>query len=663
MLNIEFYSKQNRVNTNYPNKTNINEIILYFKDKKWIAVDTETTGFDPYTQSLYCIQLGDKNKQFVIDLGSFSIKELKSLLETNNLIFQNAKFDLRFLYHNNIYPDKVYDTFLAETKINQGRRGIRRDLGNLEKRYCNSEYVDKGDRGLIHKQGFTDRVVKYCGGDVAVLHEIKEKQEIKAKKLGLTEAIRLENEFVLCLAYTEYCGIYLDPVLWTKKTEIAKKKLEEAAKKLNKYVLDNNLTDAIDPQLDLFTTERRIKLNWNSDTQVKPIFKKLGINIKVKEKGVEKESIESSVLLPQIDKFDIIPLYLDYKKHKKDTSTYGTEFLRHINPVTKRIHTSFTQIVDTGRMASGGKQGKIETPNLQNIPADDTRKCFIAQRKENSLSNADYSGQEQIMLANKSKDRDLIAFYKKQLGDMHSFIASKIFEELKDMSLEDIKKYYPEKRQIAKSAGFAINYGGTGYTIANNLGISQKEGEAVEKDYFRAFPKLKSYFDKCENEAIEKGYILIDSLLGSKFFIDGHDKFIKLHEKYNFDNRDYWDKYKEEKRNNSAWYKKEKEEVSYYFRWKGVIRRMALNYPIQGSSASVTKLAGVYFFRWIKKENQLNKVLITNIVHDEIMTEQPKSNENIVIKKLKEYMEKAGSYYCPIIPLKADPKIVKYWSH
>lgn len=663
MLNIEFYSLQNRINTLYPSKNNIQEIINYFSNEEWIAIDTETYGFDPYTKALYCIQLGNENKQFVIDLTTLNIKQFKSLLEKKSLIFQNAKFDLRFLYHNNIYPNKVYDTYLAEVKLNQGLKNIRKNLQVLEERYCNTNYVDKADRGLIHKQGFSDRVIKYCAGDVAILHKIKERQEIKAKELELSEAIRLENEFVLALAYTEYCGLYLDPKLWTEKVKNSTLLLKEAENKLNKYILDNNISKYIDAQLDLFSTERKVSINWNSDKQVKPLFKELGINISVKEKGEEKESVESKVLLSQKDKFEILPLYLEYKKYEKDVSTYGLSFLRHINPITKRIHTSFTQIVDTGRMASGGKQGEYETPNLQNIPADDTRKCFIPQYNYNSICNADYTGQEQILLVNKSKDKDLIAFYKADLGDMHSFVCSKIYPELSKLSLKEIKDNYKDKRQIAKSAGFALNYGGTGFTVARNLGLSQKEGDEVEKAYFDAFPGLKDYYDKCEKDAIDSGYILIDSLLGSKFFIDEFQSFKELHTKYNFDNREYWDKYKEEKKKDSNWFKVEKEKVSYYFRWKGAIRRMALNFPIQGSSASVTKLAGIYFFRWVKENNYLGKVLITNIVHDEIMTEQPKEIEIIVLNKLKECMENAGKHYCPIIPLKADPKIVSYWSH
>jgi len=216
MLNIKFFSTQSRINTEYPNYTNTDIILDYFEDKEWIGVDTETTGFDPYTNRPYSLQLGDNEQQFVIDLSTMDINKFKNLLESKYLILQNAKFDLRFFYHYGIYPTLVYDTYLAEVKLNQGIQNIRKNLEALEQRYCATTYVHKGDRGLIHKEGFTDRVIRYCAGDVVVLHTIKEKQLMKAVDLGLVHAIRLENAFVLALAYTEYCGLYLDRTLWLR---------------------------------------------------------------------------------------------------------------------------------------------------------------------------------------------------------------------------------------------------------------------------------------------------------------------------------------------------------------------------------------------------------------------------------------------------------------
>lgn len=99
-----------------------------------------------------------------------------------------------------------------------------------------------------------------------------------------------------------------------------------------------------------------------------------------------------------------------------------------------------------------------------------------------------------------------------------SYIASKIYPELKDLSLSDIKKFHKDKRQIAKAAGFAINYGGTGFTIAKNLGISEEEGDFVYTSYFNAFPGLKNYFKRIQRDTLKKGFILIDPLTRRKNF-------------------------------------------------------------------------------------------------------------------------------------------------
>lgn len=103
------------------------------------------------------------------------------------------------------------------------------------------------------------------------------------------------------------------------------------------------------------------------------------------------------------------------------------------------------------------KRGIQQLPNMQNVPSDArTRSCFQSE-EGNVLIVSDFSGQEQIVLANKSLDTDLLYFYSSGLSDMHSFIASKIFPELEGLTLDEIKDNHKGKRQIAKGAGFAIN--------------------------------------------------------------------------------------------------------------------------------------------------------------------------------------------------------------
>lgn len=655
----------------------VEDCLKYFKDKEFISVDTETTGFDPHRDKVLLLQLGDKHNQFVFD-NTIDFKVFKELLEEKLLLGQNIKFDLRFLYKLGIFPTKVYDTFLAEKKLYQGIPNHLKNLQALNDRYVGSGEVDKSLRGLVHR-GLTDVVIRYAANDVKPLEIIKEKQTKRAKEFDLEKAIQLENEFVLALAYIEYSGIYLDVGKWNKKVEKRSAELKEAEAKLNEYVLNNpELFKYVDAQLNLFSTERTVSVNWASPDQVKTLFKDLGINIKVTEKGVEKESIEAGVLLPQIDSFDILPLYLHYKKLAKDISTYGFGVSKQVISETGRLHTSFQQIVDTGRMSSGGKNKATgeEYINLQNIPSDgETRGCFTNQSENTVLINCDYSGMEQVVLANISQDPDLIDFYHSGKSDMHSFIASKIYNIKYDAYIEAIRKKDAKlllskddkdrlaERKIAKSAGFALNYGGTGFTIALNLSISIAEGTRVEESYFGAFPKLKEFYDKQEAYALKHGYILVDQLTGSKSFIAEYTKFRSLYDQYTFDNRDFWDTYRQEKRSNSPYYQSIKEEVRYYFRWKSQIRRNALNYPVQGSSATITKIAGIKFFNWIKENNLIHKVLISNVIHDEYLVECPKDMAELVAGKLQECMQDAAIEYCPIIPLKADPNITTEWEH
>ena len=112
-------------------KVTIQDCLDYFKDKNTISVDTETEGFDPYTCKIISLQLGDSSNQFVIDCRNTSIQYFKELLETKLLLLVNAQFDLRFLYHNNIYPKNIYDLFLVECILTTGL-GDKDDIKDIQ---------------------------------------------------------------------------------------------------------------------------------------------------------------------------------------------------------------------------------------------------------------------------------------------------------------------------------------------------------------------------------------------------------------------------------------------------------------------------------------------------------------------------------------------------
>lgn len=638
-------------------------VYRYFRMEEYIQLDTETFGFDPHTKPLMCMQLGRYEDQFVIHPDS--VKDFRALLETKVLIMHNCKFDLKFLFKQNIFPIKVYDTMLAEAVIHCGNPTIRKNLARVAKDRLGIE-LDKSIREGIWNEGLTERVIRYAADDVKYLEQIRDSQAEDLQRLDLADTLELENDFTLPLAYIEFCGFKLDEEKW--KTKMAKDEiaLEKAKEGLMDYLENNGMRHYLSYQGDLFSdTCRSCTVNWASNPEVKRFFKKLGIPLEVKVKGKLKETVEATHLVKFAPRFPIITPYIAYKEAEKVCSTYGASFLHQINPATGRLHTNFQQIKDTGRISSGSKNKETgeRYPNMQNIPADkETRACFVAE-EGNTLIIGDFSAQEAVVLANKSLDENLLEFYDNGLGDMHSFVASKIFPELEGLTIEDIKTNHKEKRQVAKIAGFAMVYGGTGKTIADQLGFTEEKGNEVYEAYFKAFPGLKDYFLKVQDEGLDKGYILIDDVVRRKSFIYNHNEYLGLKKRLN---RSFWDKWKVLKAQKAVnienpQYEEYRMLISKFFKIKGEIQRKALNFPIQGASASITKMATIYVFQWIRNKKLLGKVKIVNTVHDELCLEAPLELADLVTEKVEHFMIKAGESFCKRVKLGADVHNCNYW--
>jgi DNA polymerase I-like protein with 3'-5' exonuclease and polymerase domains len=176
-----------------------------------------------------------------------------------------------------------------------------------------------------------------------------------------------------------------------------------------------------------------------------------------------------------------------------------------------------------------------------------------------------------------------------------------------------------------------------------------------------AFPGLKNYFDICKKQALNRGYVLHNSITGHKSFIEYFDEFKQSETEFT---RDFWTSYRYHKENDTSYFHSELlPKVRNYFKRKGSIERMAQNYPIQGSSSSITKLAAYYFYKDMQKKNLLFRVLISNQIHDEILVECPIDISKEVANSLIRCMEYAGSIFCKTIKLKADYKITDKWEH
>ncbi len=332
------------------------------------------------------------------------------------------------------------------------------------------------------------------------------------------------------------------------------------------------------------------------------LFEKLGLpNGKKTKTGY---STDISVLTKLKSKHPIIEQILEYRTLSKLYSTYIEGLLNCV--VDDRIHTIYTQtLTRTGRLSS------IE-PNLQNIPSRLEygrliRKAFIAD-KESVIISADYSQIELRILAHMANVKSLVDAFNEGL-DIHSKTAAEVFK----VDLNDVSK---EQRRVAKAVNFGIVYGISAFGLSENLGIYPNEAKDFIDKYFNTYPGVKLFMEKLIEDATKNGYSL--TLFNRKRTIN------------------------------------ELKNPNHMIKQSG--ERIALNTPIQGTAADIIKLAMVKLKEKFIENNIESKILIQ--VHDELVLNVLKKEQEIVIKLLKNTMEEV---YNLIVPLKIDVEIGKNW--
>lgn len=376
-----------------------------------------------------------------------------------------------------------------------------------------------------------------------------------------------------------------------------------------------SLFTRIDYQGDLFSgfdPNPKCIINWGSSKQVIPLFETLGIQVKTFDKKTKKEkkSIEEKLLAPQADDFPIIPLYLEYQGASKVVSTYGDNWLKAINPKTGRIHVELHSIgTDTARVSSGGGVYKL---NLQNLPHDkETRACFTAE-KGNVWISCDYSGQESAITASVSKDSKMIEILSSG-GDLHSEVAKSCWPDLLgNLTDKEVKEQYKDYRQNAKGVEFGIFYGGDAHTLHANKGFAMSEAERIYNNFMEAFPGIKRYQDYCRKDVMEKGYILMNPVVGHRAHIFDYSNLKKTMDKMK--DPDFMSYYWEMRK--SSPYCDTVQSVKEFNARKSASERQSINYRIQNRGACCFKLASIKFFNWIIKNNYQNIVKMCAPVHD-----------------------------------------------
>ena len=333
------------------------------------------------------------------------------------------------------------------------------------------------------------------------------------------------------------------------------------------------------------------------------LFEKLSIPY---PKKIKNDSYSTSAdILNKLTNYEIVEKVLNYRMLAKLYSNYAVGLIDYIKE-DGRIHTIFNQtLTRTGRLSS-------TSPNLQNIPKRTEygkmiRKAFIPSNNGYILSS-DYSQIELRVFAHMSNATNLIEAFNNDM-DIHTKTAMDIYHVPKE-------EVTPLMRRNAKAVNFGIIYGISSFGLSEDLNINVKEAKDFIDNYLNTFPGIKDYMENLKKMAYQNGYV--KTLFGRTRVID------------------------------------ELKNSNYMIRQSG--ERMALNTPIQGTSADILKKAMIQIHDLLNEKNLKSKMIIQ--VHDELVFDVYKDEKELVEQIVKEKME---NVYKLNVPLKTDINIGTNW--
>ncbi|RZK43872.1 MAG: DNA polymerase I [Pedobacter sp.] len=529
-----------------------------------ISFDTETTGTDANQADLvglsfsitpgeaYYIPLPEERNLTLEILGEF-----KPVLESDKIgkIGQNIKYDMLVLKWYDVHvKGKLFDTMLAHYLIDPD---TRHNMDVLSENYLGYTPISittligpKGKNQGTMRDVPVEAVVDYASEDADVtlqLANVFEPMLVERNASKLAEEI--ENPLIYVLSDIEKEGVRID------------------IDTLNAYSIE--LQHEISKAETNVYEKAGLKFNLASPKQLgEVLFDHLKLDPKAKKTKTGQYQTGEDVLNLLASKSDIVQDILDFRQLQKLKSTYVDALPLLVNPKTGRVHTSFNQAVAaTGRLSSNN-------PNLQNIPirterGREVRKAFIARDENHVLLSADYSQIELRIIAEISKEQNMLDAFKNGI-DIHTATAAKVYGI-------DIQEVDSNQRRNAKAVNFGIIYGQSAFGLSQNLGIPRKEAAEIIEQYFAQYPGIKQYMSDTMNFARENGFV--ETIMGRRRYL-----------------RDI----------NSA-----------NMTVRGFAERNAINAPIQGSAADLIKIAMINIHKDMIEQGLKSKM--TMQVHDELV--------------------------------------------
>ncbi|HEU4660213.1 MAG TPA: DNA polymerase I [Pseudolabrys sp.] len=588
-----------------------------------LAIKTETTSLDPM-QAILCgialavapneaayLPLGHREASgeetaslFASKLCEGQIPErqaldaLKPALEDESIlkIGHDIKHDYLVLFRRGIRLGATDDTMLISYVLDAGKGA--HDMDSLAKRYFGrspSRFRDikNKEKALSTQEAVPiERAAAYAAEDADVTLRLWRglKPRLVAEKV-MTVYETLERPMPRVLAHMEERGISVNPAVLARLSNELGKKQATLEQEINKIA--------------------GAQINPGSPKQLGEILfgkMKLPGGSKTKTGQWSTGARELEELAEQGHEFP--RKILDWRQVSKLRSTYTEALPNHIDPKTKRVHTSYALAsTSTGRLSSS-------EPNLQNIPirTEDGRKirrAFVAS-SGNKLVSADYSQIELRLLSEVANVPALRKAFQDGV-DIHAMTASEMFGV-------PVKNMPPDVRRRAKAINFGIIYGISAFGLAAQLGIEREEAGAYIKKYFERFPGIRDYMEETKEFCRKNGYVL--TLFGRKCH------------------------YPDIKASNGS--------------IRAFNERAAINARLQGSAADIIRRAMIRIEPELAKDKLGAQMLLQ--VHDELVFEVPEAEVETTMPIIKSVMEDAPHPAVALhVPLEVEVRAADNW--
>ncbi len=595
----------------------LNELCKELRQAEIISFDVETSGRDPMAADLVGLGIAwAKGKGCYIPVAHSDGEQLPwdKVREAVQPFFadatlpkvaHNGKYDLVVCRRHGLQVEgPIHDTMTIAWLLDPASRSIglksqaETKLGWTMTEI--SELIGSGRKQISIAEVDIDRVTGYCGADVdATIHLwealapcLKEASDTLWK---LYEEIELP--LLPVLADMEMAGIRLN-------TDF----LDDLSRRLvtRLHEIDLLLKDIVGHDFNLRSTQQLSNVMFNELAFPAKGLKKTKSGFVSTAAGeLDKLKASTAKLSPEQNQF--LDLLFEQRQLEKLRGTYVDSLGGLVNSSTGRVHTNYSQAgAATGRLSSNG-------PNLQNIPirterGREIRKAFEAEEGCLLLA-ADYSQVELRILAHIAEEERLIEAFRQE-QDIHAVTASLLF----DVPLDQVTY---DQRGLGKTINFATIYGVSAFGLSSRTDMDPTEAQQFLDQYFATYPNVRQYIDDTIRKAVEEGFV--ETLLGRRRIFD------ELQGNLPFNQRQ-------------------------------ALERQAINAPIQGTAADITKLAMRNLHKCIRDEGLKARMLLQ--VHDELVLEVPHEELNVVAPLVRKEMESAFDLN---VPLRVDVEAGPNW--